>query len=67
MEQRNGRIDRHGQAHHPQIFHFAPRGIDLAAVDRDVPVGELEGDLEFLMRAVQKVERIRKTSARSAR
>ena len=26
MEQRNGRIDRHGQQHHPEIFHFAPAG-----------------------------------------
>jgi hypothetical protein len=28
-------------------------------IDRDAPVGALEGDLEFLMRAVQKVEQIR--------
>ncbi len=59
MEQRNGRIDRHGQRENPQIFHFAPAGFSHAAIDRDVPVGELEGDLEFLMRAVQKVEQIR--------
>jgi superfamily II DNA or RNA helicase len=59
MEQRNGRIDRHGQRHNPQIFHFAPAGFATLPIDRDVPVGELEGDLEFLMRAVQKVEQIR--------
>ncbi|NNJ12771.1 DEAD/DEAH box helicase [Chloroflexales bacterium ZM16-3] len=59
MEQRNGRIDRHGQLHNPQVFHFAPAGFSHAAIDRDAPVGELEGDLEFLMRAVQKVEQIR--------
>lgn len=109
MEQRNGRIDRHGQRENPQIFHFAPVGLlassqpdngsrkvakpqrdggttesasnfqsgtagigtdstqhethlsGLAALREnvDIPVGELEGDLEFLMRAVLKVEQIR--------
>ncbi|MEN9935519.1 MAG: hypothetical protein RLZZ387_2098, partial [Chloroflexota bacterium] len=59
MEQRNGRIDRHGQRKNPQVFHFAPRGFASVPIDRDAPVGQLEGDLEFLMRAVQKVEQIR--------
>jgi superfamily II DNA or RNA helicase len=59
MEQRNGRIDRHGQRHNPQVFHFAPEGFARLPNDRDAPVGALEGDLEFLMRAVQKVEQIR--------
>ncbi|MEI7770121.1 MAG: DISARM system SNF2-like helicase DrmD, partial [Chloroflexales bacterium] len=95
MEQRNGRIDRHGQLHNPQVFHFAPREIltqsrkDAEAqreedIKTSAPLplsafalessaslplsafafettnpGELEGDLEFLMRAVQKVEQIR--------
>lgn len=59
MEQRNGRIDRHGQHHNPLIFHFAPKGFAQVPLDRDVAVGQLEGDLEFLMRAVQKVEQIR--------
>jgi len=59
MEQRNGRIDRHGQRKNPLVFHFVPQGYEEQAVDRDAPVGELEGDLEFLMRAVQKVEQIR--------
>lgn len=97
MEQRNGRIDRHGQSHPPQIYHFAPQGLLTSSADsltqrrrdgetqreehenesdssapqrlsvsaltspanQDVPVGHLEGDLEFLMRAVQKVEQIR--------
>ncbi len=58
MEQRNGRIDRHGQTQNPQIFHFAPAGFSLP-INREAPVGDLEGDLEFLMRAVQKVEQIR--------
>jgi superfamily II DNA/RNA helicase len=26
MEQRNGRIDRHGQQHDPEIYHFAGKG-----------------------------------------
>ncbi|NJO83871.1 MAG: SWF/SNF helicase family protein, partial [Blastochloris sp.] len=59
MEQRNGRIDRHGQPHTPYIYHFAPQGYSDETIDRDAPVGNLEGDLEFLMRAVQKVEQIR--------
>jgi superfamily II DNA or RNA helicase len=59
MEQRNGRIDRHGQSHTPYIYHFAPQGYSDKTIDRTTPVGDLEGDLEFLMRAVQKVEQIR--------
>ncbi len=58
MEQRNGRIDRHGQRHAPLIFHFVPEGYETGA-HRDKPYGELEGDLEFLRRAVDKVEHIR--------
>lgn len=64
MEQRNGRVDRHGQ-HAPEvrIFHFVGAGFRAEA-----PVGgalfsatpdTLEGDLEFLLRAAQKVEQIR--------
>ncbi len=59
MEQRNGRIDRHGQQYAPLIYHFVPEGYAENPVDLDVAVGALEGDLEFLMRAVQKVEQIR--------
>ena len=59
MEQRNGRVDRHGQQHDVLIYHFAGKGYkDRLELDT-VPVGELEGDLEFLMRATRKVQQIR--------
>jgi superfamily II DNA or RNA helicase len=60
MEQRNGRVDRHGQRKEPLVFHFAPAGYRTRYQDPDtVPVGDLEADLEFLRRAVLKVERMR--------
>jgi SNF2 family DNA or RNA helicase len=60
LEQRNGRIDRHGQrAAEVLIYHFAPKGYEKLRDVDDVPVGDLEGDLEFLRRAVVKVETIR--------
>lgn len=59
LEQRNGRVDRHGQrAPEVLIHHFAPRGYELARASH-VPVGELHGDVEFLCRAVEKVQNIR--------
>lgn len=58
MEQRNGRVDRHGQqAPEVQIHHFVGRGFDTARTAGKV--GDLEADLEFLMRAALKVETIR--------
>lgn len=60
MEQRNGRIDRYGQLRDTvEIFHFVPAGYDHEAVEPDVEPGALAGDLEFLYRAVRKVEQIR--------
>ena len=61
MEQRNGRIDRHGQkAKEVLVYHFVGQGYkEREKSDVIVPVGELAGDLEFLMRAVRKVEAIR--------
>lgn len=58
MEQRNGRVDRHGQkADEVHIHHFVGSGFDTARTSGKV--GDLEADLEFLMRAALKVETIR--------
>lgn len=58
MEQRNGRVDRHGQkAAEVHIHHFVGRGFDSASTSGKV--GDLEADLEFLMRAALKIETIR--------
>jgi len=55
MEQRNGRIDRHGQtAEHVEIYHFVSRGYQDGNPD-----SELDADLEFLSRVAHKVENIR--------
>lgn len=53
MEQRNGRIDRHGQpSPEVYIYHFVGKGYEGQA-------GSFERDLEFLYRAAKKVEAIR--------
>jgi SNF2 family DNA or RNA helicase len=59
MEQRNGRIDRHGQKYQPLIYHFVSKGYQKQTEARAVEAKDLEGDLEFLVRAAQKVEQIR--------
>lgn len=61
LEQRNGRIDRHGQkADEVIVHHFVSKGYK----QRDPgslagSAGDLEADLEFLMRVAQKTETIR--------
>lgn len=59
LEQRNGRIDRHGQRFSPQIYHFVGRGYRQRLADSTQSPGDLEADLEFLMRAAIKVNQIR--------
>src|SRR6266540_4225808 len=60
LEQRNGRIDRHGQrAPEVLIHHFVSAGYADAESGVDVKPGSLDGDLHFLAQAVRKVEQIR--------
>jgi len=59
MEQRNGRIDRHGQKRDVFIHHFVAQGYQKEVSGKEVKAGDLEADLEFLMRTVNKVETIR--------
>ncbi len=61
MEQRNGRVDRHGQrAPEVRIYHFVPEGYEARLrAQQETRPGALEGDLEFLARAAAKVENIR--------
>jgi SNF2 family DNA or RNA helicase len=59
MEQRNGRVDRHGQrSPEVKIYHFVGKDYQAQATSGTRP-GDLEGDLEFLMRAALKVNNIR--------
>ncbi len=49
LEQRIGRVDRHGQRHEVQVAHFVGSGWQRA------DAGSHEGDLEFLSRVATKV------------
>ena len=53
LEQRNGRIDRHGQTKPPHVYHFVGAGYDKSRGD------DFEDDLEFLALVARKVETIR--------
>ncbi len=66
MEQRNGRVDRHGQkADRVLIHHFVGQGWKpkpgevLTLRERGLEANDLEDDLEFLMRVALKIETIR--------
>lgn len=61
MEQRNGRLDRHGQkAPKVLVHHFVGAGYSKSAArNSDARVGDLEADLEFLARMAEKVDQIR--------
>jgi len=61
MEQRNGRVDRHGQkADKVQVYHFVGKGFkERASQNFNGKVSDMEADLEFLMRVALKIETIR--------
>ena len=49
LEQRIGRVDRHGQKHEVEVSHFVGAGWEKE------PEGSYAGDLEYLSRVAQKV------------
>ena len=65
LEQRNGRIDRMGQQYSPEIFHFVPHGYERTVDElvRGRSMDDLDGDLEFLGRVLEKLDRMREDLA----
>jgi superfamily II DNA or RNA helicase len=63
LEQRNGRVDRHGQrADQVDVYHFVPegwQGFGASGTDSDHADGTLEDELHFLAVAARKTEQIR--------
>jgi len=61
MEQRNGRVDRHGQkADKVQVYHFVGKGYnERASQQLSGHASDMDADLEFLMRVALKIETIR--------
>jgi hypothetical protein len=60
MEQRNGRIDRHGQKESEVfVWHPVGKGFQENSDVKGIKVGQINGDHEYLMRAVLKVDTIR--------
>ncbi len=61
MEQRNGRVDRHGQkADKVLVYHFVGQGYkERASREFNGTASDMEADLEFLMRVALKIETIR--------
>jgi superfamily II DNA or RNA helicase len=65
LEQRNGRIDRHGQrAKEVVAYHFVGAGWKERAKSLTTRTGDLASDLEFLYRAALKVDAIREDLGR---